>query len=76
LLAEHLVVEEADRNREEKESSSMSSGSVKEMEKKLILKTLEGLEGNRTHAAKALGISIRTLRNKLKEYKGREGIRP
>jgi two-component system response regulator FlrC len=45
------------------------------MEKKLILKTLEGLEGNRTHAAKALGISIRTLRNKLKEYKGREGIR-
>ncbi|MBW2182652.1 MAG: sigma-54-dependent Fis family transcriptional regulator [Deltaproteobacteria bacterium] len=75
LLPEHLIVEEADRSREEKEGSSTSSGSVKEMEKKLILKTLEGLEGNRTHAAKALGISIRTLRNKLKEYKGREGIR-
>jgi two-component system response regulator FlrC len=42
---------------------------MKDMEKDLILKTLEELEGNRTHAAKALGISIRTLRNKLSEYK-------
>ena len=42
---------------------------MKEMEKTLILETLEELEGNRTHAAEALGISIRTLRNKLSEYK-------
>ena len=75
LLPEHLVIEEVDRSGEEKGSSSASNGSVKEMEKELILKTLEELEGNRTHAARALGISIRTLRNKLKEYKGREGIR-
>ncbi|PIE62062.1 MAG: hypothetical protein CSA29_00045, partial [Desulfobacterales bacterium] len=31
--------------------------------------TLDQTEGNRTHAAKILGISVRTLRNKLNEYK-------
>ena len=41
---------------------------LKEMEKRLILKALEQSGGNRTHAAKVLGISIRTLRNKLHEY--------
>jgi two-component system response regulator FlrC len=39
-----------------------------EMERGLIYKTLEGVEWNRTRAAKILGISVRTLRNKLKEY--------
>jgi transcriptional regulator with GAF, ATPase, and Fis domain len=39
-----------------------------EMEKGLITKTLGEVEGNRTHAARILGISVRTLRNKLKEY--------
>ncbi len=46
-----------------------SSGSLKEMEQKMIFKTLDQTEGNRTHAAKILGISVRTLRNKLNEYK-------
>ena len=69
LLPEHLVIEEVDRSGGEKGSSSASNGSVKEMEKELILRTLDELGGNRTHAAKALGISIRTLRNKLNEYK-------
>ncbi len=41
---------------------------VKELEKKLIGQTLRHLNHNRTHAAKMLGISIRTLRNKLHEY--------
>src|SRR5512139_1397071 len=41
---------------------------VSEMEQQLILDTLEHCLGNRTHAANILGISIRTLRNKLKEY--------
>jgi DNA-binding NtrC family response regulator len=43
--------------------------SVKEMEKELIIKTLEEVNDNRTRAAEILGISIRTLRNKLNEYK-------
>jgi DNA-binding NtrC family response regulator len=42
---------------------------LKEMEQKLIFKALETTHGNRSHAAKVLGISIRTLRNKLNEYK-------
>ncbi len=40
-----------------------------EAERGLILGTLEQAGGNRTHAARILGISIRTLRNKLKEYR-------
>jgi len=41
---------------------------VAEVEQKLILETLSHCLGNRTHAANILGISIRTLRNKLNEY--------
>ncbi len=40
-----------------------------EMEKQLILKSLDETSGNRTLAAQLLGISVRTLRNKLNEYK-------
>ncbi|MFH1490757.1 MAG: sigma-54 dependent transcriptional regulator [Pseudomonadota bacterium] len=42
---------------------------LKDVEKKMIFKALDSHEGNRTHAAKVLGISVRTLRNKLHEYK-------
>ena len=45
------------------------TGSLKEMEQKMIYQTLDKTEGNRTHAAKILGISVRTLRNKLNEYR-------
>lgn len=41
---------------------------VWEAERYLILDTLAQVSGNRTHAARILGISIRTLRNKLREY--------
>jgi two-component system response regulator FlrC len=41
---------------------------VAEVEQQLIIDTLSHCLGNRTHAANILGISIRTLRNKLKEY--------
>lgn len=49
--------------------TSVSSFSLKEMEKHLIFKALNRTNGNRTQAAKILGISIRTLRNKLHEYR-------
>jgi DNA-binding NtrC family response regulator len=41
---------------------------VAAVEQQLIIDTLSHCLGNRTHAANILGISIRTLRNKLKEY--------
>ena len=43
---------------------------VSDVERDLILDTLDHCLGNRTHAANILGISIRTLRNKLREYSG------
>ena len=44
-----------------------------DIEKKVIIEALKYHQGNRTHTARALGISIRTLRNKIADYK-REGI--
>ncbi len=41
---------------------------VGEIERELILQTLACCEGNRTHAARVLGVSVRTLRNKIREY--------
>jgi two-component system response regulator FlrC len=49
--------------------SEFDAGSLRQMEEKMIYKALDQTEGNRTHAAKILGISVRTLRNKLNEYK-------
>ncbi len=46
---------------------------VADVERLLILDTLNHCLGNRTHAANILGISIRTLRNKLKQYSD-EGV--
>ncbi len=46
---------------------------VADVERDLIIDTLRHCFGNRTHAATILGISIRTLRNKLRQYSG-EGV--
>ncbi|MFH1147166.1 MAG: sigma-54 dependent transcriptional regulator [Pseudomonadota bacterium] len=51
------------------EGPKFSAGTIRDAEKDLILKALQETKGNRTHAAKALGISVRTLRNKLQEYR-------
>ncbi|MEA2101213.1 MAG: sigma-54 dependent transcriptional regulator [Thermodesulfobacteriota bacterium] len=45
-----------------------SGVTIHEMEKRLIFSTLEKVGNNRTQASELLGISIRTLRNKLNEY--------
>lgn len=47
---------------------SLVGCTLADVERDLILDTLDHCLGNRTHAAKILGISIRTLRNKLSEY--------
>ena len=55
-------------NENDEDSTLLVGRTVAEVEKELILDTLDHCLGNRTHAAKILGISIRTLRNKLKIY--------
>ncbi len=55
-------------------TASMVGRTVADVERDLILDTLDHVLGNRTHAANILGISIRTLRNKLNQYAD-EGIR-
>lgn len=54
--------------------SSLIGQTLADVERDMILNTLGHCLGNRTHAANILGISIRTLRNKLNQYKqeGRE----
>lgn len=52
---------------------AMVGRTVAEVERELILDTLDHCLGNRTHAANILGISIRTLRNKLNQY-AEEGV--
>lgn len=51
----------------------LSLMSISEMEKIMIHKALSAVEGNRTKAAEILGISVRTLRNKLHEYRQHDG---
>ena len=48
---------------------SLVGRSMADVERDMILNTLDHCLGNRTHAANILGISIRTLRNKLNQYK-------
>jgi DNA-binding NtrC family response regulator len=44
------------------------NGKLKDMERDAILKTLKEVNGNKSKAAKMLGVSVRTVRNKLNEY--------
>jgi two-component system response regulator FlrC len=75
LISSPNVIEEGDIMLTE-QSSNNNTGSVDNLvgktigavEKDLILNTLDHCLGNRTQAASILGISIRTLRNKLNEY--------
>ena len=47
---------------------SLIGRTIADVERDMIVNTLGHCLGNRTHAANILGISIRTLRNKLREY--------
>lgn len=70
LKPEHLILDTVCAGNHAPMTVPMKAGiTVREMEKQLINKTLEEVNDNRTRAAELLGISIRTLRNKLREYK-------
>ena len=45
-----------------------------EMERKMIVTTLRDTGGNRTRAAEILGVSVRTIRNKIHEYGLKEAV--
>jgi DNA-binding NtrC family response regulator len=78
IRAEHVRVENADDSpRVEGEEVGFEVGmSIAEAEKRLILATLDKLEGNKRQAAKTLGISLKTLYNRLNGYGlGRASLR-
>jgi DNA-binding NtrC family response regulator len=69
LLSEPQVVSSSQLQAPKPAEVGVSAGvTMREMERQLISRTLEGTGGNRTRAAKSLGISLRTLRNKLNEF--------
>ena len=78
ILPEHLYLENEDEeNRQPAEAAlelvASQGTTLREMEKNLICKTLEREKGNRTRASEILGVSVRTIRNKLNEYKSETG---
>jgi len=68
LLPAHLMLDDVAADPGQRVFAGVGT-TVREMEKELIYNTLSAVNDNRTHAAKMLGISIRTLRNKLSEYR-------
>lgn len=48
--------------------SMLIGATVGEIERELVLQTLARCDGNRTNAARVLGVSVRTLRNKIRQY--------
>ena len=60
---------EAKYSAEEHKVDNAVGRTIADVEQELILKTLQDVSGNRTKAAEILGITVRTLRNKLNEYR-------
>lgn len=69
ILSNYSVIRVMHLREVEAPRDTARGGSVKEMETKLILDALKSVRGNRTKAAGILGITVRTLRNKINEYR-------
>ena len=69
LLNSSGTIEGSDFMIEKVSGQKQDAKTIKEMEKDLILRTLKATNGNRTRTAECLGITVRTLRNKLNEYR-------
>ena len=70
ISVQNLLLEASENRVESSDMLRFKAGcTVRDMEKELIVRTLQDVNDNRTQAAELLGISIRTLRNKLREYK-------
>jgi two-component system response regulator HydG len=62
------AIQDLSKGKEVQDLNLPSGISLQEVEKALILQTLQDAGGNRTRASEILGINRRTLQNKLKEY--------
>ncbi len=63
------ALEDMGPSREWQRVSALQAGlTLREAERQLLLRTLEATGGNRTRAASMMGISLRTIRNKIREY--------
>ncbi len=69
ILGSGDLIELHDLRVERRQISDNVIKTIREMEKDLIIKTLQMTGGNRKRAAESLGISVRTLRNKINEYR-------
>ena len=76
IVGQSSTITTADLPQELRSSGPSDSGgfrvrmgsSLEEVERELIIRTIEYAGGNKTRAAEILGISLKTLHNKLKEY--------
>jgi DNA-binding NtrC family response regulator len=82
LMCKRDFIDEKDLGTQEKmgtaettQLATVPTVSLREMEKKVIFHALDQTNGNRTRAADILGISVRTLRNKLNEYREKMEVR-
>ncbi len=65
LRPEHIILDD-----DNSDDPKYFSGTLKELEKKLLLQRLQKYDGNRTLTAKSLGVSVRWVQLKLKEMEG------